>query len=177
MKRIIAFTVLSLMVTSCNLKANEADEVSNEPVVIGSVTMEDGSSNPVLVGETKNEQIWLDYIKAHNDRDLDKIAAVNAEDWEGYTPDGGVIKGNDKHIEFLASWFESSSPKWKVNWMIANAAADEDGVMTQWLTTGNEYTNTDEDGNEVLEYHVHDIQFVGDNIKKINVYSRMKPAE
>ena len=40
MKRIIAFTVLSLMVTSCNFKANEADEVSNEPVVIGSVTME-----------------------------------------------------------------------------------------------------------------------------------------
>ena len=34
MKRIIAFTVLSLMVTSCNFKANEADEVSNEPVVI-----------------------------------------------------------------------------------------------------------------------------------------------
>lgn len=80
MKRIIAFTVLSLMVTSCNFKANGADEVSNEQMVIGSVTMEDGTSNPVLFGETKNEQIWLDYIKAHNDRDLDKIAAVNAED-------------------------------------------------------------------------------------------------
>ena len=32
----------------------------------------------------------------------------------------------------------------------------------------------DEEGNETLEHHVHDIEFAGDKIKKINVYSRLK---
>ena len=55
MKRIIAFIILSIIVTYCDFKVNGVVEGSNEPVVIGSVTMEDGTSNPVQVGETKNE--------------------------------------------------------------------------------------------------------------------------
>jgi predicted RNase H-like HicB family nuclease len=49
--------------------------------------------------------------------------------------------------------------------------------MTHWLTTGNTYTDTDADGNEVLEHHIHDMEFVDGKIKKINVYSRAKTME
>ena len=61
--------------------------------------------------------------------------------------------------------------------MIANAAENEDGVVVQWLTTGNDYTDTDENGNEIFEHNVHDIQFVDGKIKRINVYSRAKAQE
>ncbi len=44
--------------------------------------------------------------------------------------------------------------------------------MEHWLTTGNDITFTDGEGNEVKENHVHDVQFVGNQIKRINVYSR-----
>ena len=120
----------------------------------------------------------MDYIQAHNDRDLEKIAEINADDWEGYVPDGSVIKGNAAHIEWLTEWFASSdNPKWEVQWMIANDGADDEGATETWLTTGNDITFNDADGNEVTEHHVHDVQFVGNEIRRINVYSRLSPKE
>ena len=82
--------------------------------VIGTVYSDDGTPNQLFAGNTDKQQIWVDYIQAHNDRDLDGIATMNADDWEGYLPDGGVIKGNTTHIEFLKDWFSSSeNPKWR----------------------------------------------------------------
>jgi hypothetical protein len=61
--------------------------------------------------------------------------------------------------------------------MIANAAVNKDGITEQWLTTGNEYTDVDENGNEIFEHNVHDILFMDGKIKKINVYKRAKAQE
>jgi hypothetical protein len=49
--------------------------------------------------------------------------------------------------------------------------------MTQWLTTANDLTDIDEQGNEIIEHHVHDVQFKNGKIKKIYVYSRSKAQE
>ena len=108
---------------------------------------------------------------------MDKIAEINAEDWEGYTADGSVVKGNNAHIEVLDNWFKSADPKWEVKWMVANAAKNKDGLLEQWLTTGNDYTDADTDGNEIFEHNVHDVLFVDGKIKKINVYKRAKAQE
>ena len=61
--------------------------------------------------------------------------------------------------------------------MIANGSDNDEGVMEHWLTTGNDFTFVDENGNAVKEHHVHDVQFVGKKIKLIYVYSRPAPAE
>ena len=87
-----------------------------------------------------------------------------------------VVKGNEAHIEILDNWFKNANPKWEVKWMIANAAKNKDGVIEQWLTTGNEYTDV-ENGNEIFEYNVHDILFENGKIKRINVYKRAKAQE
>ena len=146
--------------------------------VIGTFYADDGTANELLAGNTDKQKIWVDYIQAHNDRNLEKIAEINAADWEGYVPDGSVIKGNAAHIEWLKNWFSSSdNPKWEVQWMIANDGTDADGAAETWLTTGNDITFNDAEGNEVTEHHVHDIQFVGNEIRRINVYSRLSPRE
>ena len=146
--------------------------------VIGTVYSDDGGPNQLFAGNTDKQQIWVDYIEAHNERDLDRIAGVNVDDWEGYLPDGRVIKGNTTHIAFLKDWFSSSeNPKWKVMWMIANDGDTNGGATETWLTTGNDITFIDADGNQVTEHHVHDIQFVGSKIKQINVYSRLSPEQ
>ena len=179
MRKLLVLVGMITLVISCeNQESSAAAETSPEtPTVIGSSISEDGQSKVLVAGDTALEQIWIDYIKAHNDRDLDKIAATNAEGWEGYPPNGTVIKGTEAHIELLDNWFKTGNPKWQVKWMITNSGENEDGVMTHWLTTGNDLTDVDEEGNEVLEHHVHDIEFAGDKIKKINVYARMKPIE
>ena len=177
MKTLIVTTLSVFLSAGVMAGHHEAGEPSKS-VVIGTFVSDDGTSNELLAGNTDKQQIWVDYIQAHNDRDLEKIAEINADDWEGYVPDGSVIKGNAAHIEWLKDWFASSdNPKWEVQWMIANDGADAEGAAETWLTTGNDITFNDADGNEVTEHHVHDVQFVGDEIRLINVYSRLAPRE
>lgn len=177
MKNYIYLFILLLVAFGCQNTA-VTPVADAGPIEIGSALM-DGTTEmtPIVVGNTDNQAVWLDYIDAHNERDLDKIAEINAEGWEGYTAQGSVLKGTEAHIEALDNWFKTASPKWEVKWMIANAAKNKDGAMEQWLTTGNDYTDIDADGNPIFEYNVHDILFVDGKIKKINVYSRAKAID
>jgi len=146
--------------------------------VIGTVFSKDQEASDMVVGDLNHQQIWIDYIKAHNDRDLDKIGDINADDWTGYVPDGSVVRGNTAHIEWLADWFASSDdPQWTIQWMIANSEVNDKGEVEQWLTTRNDITFNDPEGNRITEHHVHDIQFVGGKISKIYVYARPSPDE
>ena len=111
MKNIYTLLIVIITLFSCT---NPTPEIS-EPVIIGSVKNDDGNVKSLTVGDVSNEQIWLDYIKAHNEKNLDKIAEINGENWEGYTADGSVVKGSDNHIEILSNWFKSSSPRWEVS--------------------------------------------------------------
>ena len=61
--------------------------------------------------------------------------------------------------------------------MIANKGENEIGDMEQWLTTGNDYYDVDNNGNEIFEYNVHDVQFKDGKIIKINVYKRAKEKD
>ena len=176
MKKLVIL-LIAISTISCQ-NNSEIIASKSSPVEIGSALMEGTSEmTPIVAGNTSNQSVWIEYIEAHNNRDLDKIAAINAEDWEGYTAKGSVLKGTEAHIEALDSWFKTSSPKWEVKWMIANAAKNKDGVIEQWLTTGNDFTDIDADGNPIFEHNVHDILFVEGKIKKINVYSRAKAQD
>ena len=177
MKKYFAFLLSAIIFASCNSNGDKSSTKSSDSSVIGTWNLKNGETVSAFPGDLKNQQIWLDYIKAHNIRDLDKIADMNAEGWEGYPPDGSVIKGTEAQIEFLDTWFKASSPRWKTRWMIANSGQNEEGEIEQWLTTGNDIKFLDENGNEVLENHVHDVQFVNGKIKKINVYSRESASE
>tara|TARA_B110000003_G_scaffold275159_1_gene316984 strand:- start:1702 stop:2286 length:585 start_codon:yes stop_codon:yes gene_type:complete len=194
MKKLLTLLLAAFVFIACNdVKKNDAQKqpmnvelgVNNDdpdappppPAVIGSAFMEDRSVNPITGGDLNTEQVWLDYVQAHNDKNLEKIAELNHPEWEGFLPDGRTLKGTDAQMELLKTWFETSNPKWEVQWMITNDSKNEKGEMTHWLTTGNTYTDIDADGNEVLEHHIHDMEFVDGKIKKINVYSRAKTME
>lgn len=194
MKKLLTLLLAAFVLTACNdVKKNDDlkppmkvelgvnDDDPNAPppppAVIGSAYMEDRSVNPITGGDLNTEQVWLDYVQAHNDKNLEKIAELNHPEWEGFLPDGRTLKGTDAQMELLKTWFETSNPSWEVQWMITNDSKNEKGEMTHWLTTGNTYTDTDVDGNEVLEHHIHDMEFVDGKIKKINVYSRAKTME
>ena len=51
----------------------------------------------------------------------------------------------------------------------ANAANNEEGILTQWLTTGNDYSDVDENGNEIFEHNVHDIRFKDGKIVELKI--------
>lgn len=164
-----------VMLISPLAQAAHHESGAPEPTVIGSSISDDGSVHPLYAGDAALAQIWVDYIEAHNKRDFDAIAAINAESWEGYLPTGESVKGNEAHIAFLREWLGSSqNPSWTIKWMVANSGVNAEGAMEHWLTTGNDITYFDDAGAEIVEHHVHDVQIVDGKIAKIYVYARAK---
>ena len=94
---------------------------------IGKQYFGDGSSKPLLAGSGANAQLWVDYIQAHNERDFDKIAAMNAEDFKGITPGGEVVRGSEAQAAFLQDWVATENPQWAVWWVIPNDGENEEG--------------------------------------------------
>ena len=169
MKKLLLLTILSAFIISCENKATD--------LVIGSTLGNDGESSEIVVGDTSNQQVWVDYIDAHNKRDLEKIAEINTDNWVGYPPNGNVIRGNEAHIEFLDEWFKSpANPQWTVKWMIANKGEDEKAVMQEILKTGNHIKFIDEEENELVEHQNHHIMFENGKIRTIFVYSKPAPT-
>ena len=123
-----------------------------------------------------DHSITFPIIKAHNEKDLKTIESINDDSFKGYPPNGDIIDGSKAHIGFLEEWFTNSSPKWRTKYMIANEFTDNKGVLNQWVTSGQDLTDT-VDGEEVTVHHVHDALFVNGKIKMIYVYERAKANE
>ena len=173
MKKITYSTLFAFLFLSCDTVFEKEININSDPTLIGTWNLDNFETTPILAGDTKNEKIWLRYIKAHNKRALDKIAAMNTKDWEAYIFDGRTVKGNEEHQLLLKAWFESSSPKWKTKWMIASSGVDEKGKLTNWLTTGDDLKDVDAEGNETLLHLIHNVQIEEGKIKKIYAYSRV----
>jgi len=172
MKKIPYFTLFAFLFLSCNTEIKKEFNISSEQAVIGTWNYDNVESTPILAGNSKNEQIWLDYIDAHNNRDLVKISAMNTEDWEAHVFDGRIIKGNKAHQEFLSGWFKTSFPKWKTKWIVATKALDEEGEMTQWLISAEDQKYIDNEKNVKVIHLIHHVQIFDGKIKKLYAYSR-----
>jgi ketosteroid isomerase-like protein len=142
---------------------------------IGKQYFGDGSSKPLLAGSGANAQLWVDYIQAHNERDFDKIAAMNAEDFKGVTSGGEVVRGSEAQADFLRNWVATENPQWAVWWVIPNDGENEEGGMEEWLATGNVVTSTGPDGNERKAYETIDVLIEGGKIRLLNVASQTMP--
>jgi ketosteroid isomerase-like protein len=142
---------------------------------IGKQYFDDGSSKPLLAGSGGNAQIWVDYIAAHNERDFEAIAAMNTEDFRGIAPHGEVVEGNAAHATFLQNWVAAENPRWQVWWVIANDGENADGVMEEWLATGNVVTTTGPDGADRRAYETIDVLLENGKVKMLNVASQTMP--
>jgi len=149
--------------------------LSTAAASIGTQYFEDGSSKPLLAGSGANAQIWMDYIAAHNERDFEAIAAMNTEDFQGIAAHGEIVEGNAAHAAFLQNWVATENPRWQVWWVIANDGENADGVMEEWLATGNVVTTTGPDGAERRAYETIDVLFENGKIKMLNVASQTMP--
>lgn len=142
---------------------------------IGAQYFEDGTAKPLVAGDSANVQIWIDYIQAHNDRDFDAIVAMNAEGFRGVAAHGEVVEGSDAHRAFLQNWVAAENPQWRVAWVIANDGENSDGVMEEWLATGNVVTTPGSDGKPVKTYEAIDVLLEDGKIKLLNVASQTMP--
>ena len=144
-------------------------------VIIGEQHFGDGSTKPLYGGNQANVAIWIDYIQAHNDRDFDKIAAMNAPNFKGVAAHGEVIEGSEAHSAFLKTWVQTQRTTWKVWWAIANDGENEEGEMEEWLATGTLVTTTNPDGTTVTAYETIDVLLENGKVRLLNVASQKMP--
>lgn len=172
MKKNVFLLLLAVITLSCNTSKEQEPSKSQ----IGFELGEDGVKIPLYAGELSTVEIWENYIKAHNDRDLDAIRSMNAEKFKAFGPNGEVIDGTDAHIEFLTQWFEANSPVWKSNYYIANEFTNQKGKLRQWVTSGHDVTLT-VDGDKVELGQVHDALIIDGKVQMFYVYEIAKATE
>ncbi len=156
--RHMIFTALSaLLVTASIVEAGHHEENEKLPV-IGMGLSVGGESKPLYAGDLSNMKIWEEYIQAHNDRDFEKIASMNAEDFSVVMANGQIVVGSEAQRKTLEGWIQESNTTWEIQWIIPNNAENDEGEMKEWLATGQMLTMTDSEGNTSMEYHLVDVK-------------------
>ena len=139
--------------------------------ILGYEISDEGQKLDIVAGDTSIIDIWVEYVEAHNKRDLEAIDNTNAADFEGRAPNGLIVKGPEAHAEFLKEWFATSNPSWEYSYAIANDVPQKDGTIHHWVTSS--YTLTDIiDGKEVVSEDFFDVRIENGKIKYIFVASR-----
>ena len=172
-KALLSICVLLLAQTSFAGHHEKSEEANK--TIIGYEIL-DGERLDIVAGKSSNVDIWVEYVEAHNKRDLETIDSMNADDFEGRAANGIIVRGPEAHAAFLKEWFATSNPSWEYNYAMANDVIQADGSAQYWVTSV--YTLTDTiDGEEVVREEMFDVQIENGKIKNILVASRAVISE
>ncbi len=172
MKNITLLILSLILITSC-VNVNNAEKVVETNSVIGYDMSDDDKKRDLIPGSLSNIIVWEKYIKAHNEVDLEQIKSLDSDSITIRGPRGELIKGIDAHIEFLTTWFEANSPKWKIKYAIANDLSTDENERREWVTVGHDITLQVE-GNQVNAAQIIDVRISGGKIQEFLVYERAK---
>ena len=135
MKKLL-FSLIAVSLISCQAPKEKQSEQSSEPTVIGYEFNDEGEKLNVIAGDAAITDIYLEYIQAHNDKNLSKISEIDMDNIVVRAANGAIINGSDSHTEQLDIWFNANNPSWKVKFMVANNVQGNNGQNQAWLTTG-----------------------------------------
>jgi hypothetical protein len=165
-------TIISLcFLTQITFAGHHESGHMKKGAVIGYEISEDGEKLDIVAGDPSLVKIWVDYVEAHNQRDLEAIDKTNADDMVGKAPNGVIVNGSAEHAAFLKNWFETSNPSWEFVYAMANDVPQADGSIHHWVTSSYKVTDTI-DGKEVVARESFDVRIENNKIKEIIVASR-----
>ena len=161
-----------ILITQVSLAGHHELGDVKKGAVIGYEISEDGAKLDIVAGDASLVKIWVDYVEAHNQRDLEAIDKSNANDIVGKAPNGIVVNGSAEHAAFLKNWFDTSNPSWEFVYAMANDVPQADGSIHHWVTSSYKVTDTI-DGKEVVSREFFDVRIENKKIKEILVASRL----
>ena len=171
MKKLLLIVSIFLLAQFSIAGHHESDHINKEGL-IGYEMSDDGKKLDIVAGDSSRIKIWVDYVEAHNQRDLEAIDKANADDMIGRAPNGVVVRGSEEHAAFLKNWFETSSPSWEFVYAMANDVPQEDGSVHHWITSSYKLTDTI-NGEETVAREFFDVRIENKKIKEILVASRL----
>ena len=154
---------------------HESDHIK-KGAFIGYEFSDDVTKLDIVAWDPSLVKIWVDYVEAHNQRDLEAIDKTNADDLVGKAPNGVIVNGSAEHAAFLKNWFETSNPIWEFVYAMANDVPQADGSIHHWVTSSYKVTDTI-NGKEVVARESFDVRIENSKIKEIIVASRQVLSE
>ena len=181
-KLIITVAVLAVISYSCNNSAVErmVDKMQPEPVVLeqeGAGFFVNQPDEKFVVGSDDVMDIWMKYIDAHNNKDLDVIREMNADStqqfgsFKVFDAFGDLVDGVDSHIEKLSGWFEAENPQWNT---FFSYTMKVDGQIGEWVISGHRLKRT-VDGEEKMSVDLADVYIEDGKIGAFYIYTRAVP--
>tara|TARA_B100000963_G_C22385615_1_gene562120 strand:+ start:165 stop:668 length:504 start_codon:yes stop_codon:yes gene_type:complete len=158
----IMILILTVLFTACTTPSKQ--------VGAGFFTGAEGET--YVVGSDDITNIWVDYIEAHNNRDIDAIMSMNSDKIFIQGPDGSRVEGNEMHTEVLNGWFAAEDPKWDIYWALPYQAV---GSGNTWIVAGHTLT-LNVDGEEMKKNSMIDAEIVDGKVNRFFVYDMMLPA-
>ena len=130
----VLLSICVLLIAQTSFAGHHEKSEKNTKTIIGYEIL-DGERLDIVAGKSSNVDIWVEYVEAHNKRDLETIDSMNADDFEGRAANGIIVKGPEAHAAFLKEWFATSNPSWKFNYALANDVLLTDGTHQHWVTS------------------------------------------
>ena len=155
MKKLFILT-FALILTACNAPV--------DPVGAGFFAPMEGEK--FVTGSDKTTDIWVEYIEAHNNQDMDKIMSMNSDSIYIQGPDGSKIFGKEEHKQRLGAWFEAENPKWEIYWAMPYKAISKD---QSWVIAGH-WVDLTVEGETVRKAHMIDARIVDGLVDLFYVY-------
>ena len=177
-KLMITVAVLAVISYSCNNSAVQrmADKMQPDPVVLeqeGAGFFVNEPDEKFVVASDDVTDVWMKYIDAHNNGDVEAIMAMESDSIYIMGPEGAVIKGKEAHAAMLKVWFETANPKWNVYWAMPYI-----GVTggEEWIIAGHNTTST-VDGVKTSVLDMIDANIKDGMVQKFWVYQNQGPSE
>jgi hypothetical protein len=151
MNKLASFVSLFLLAQIAVAGHHESGHMKKS-AVIGYEISDAGEKLDIVAGDPSLVKIWVDYVEAHNQRDLEAIGKTNADDLVGKAPNGVIVNGSAEHIAFLKNWFETSSPSWEFVYAMANDVPQADGSIHHWVTSSYKVTDNIDGKEERMKF-------------------------
>ena len=117
--------------------------------------------------------IYVAWVQAHNDKDIEAILSYQTEDIRLDLADGSVIVGSEAHSTALENYF-ATNPVWEIYWAMPYKGLLNDET---WIIAGQSVTNENE-GEETTVLIMADAQFTDGKISRLIAYEKdIPPSE
>ena len=148
--------IFAVTLTACNVPV--------EPQGAGFFTAQPGEK--YITGSDDVTDVWVKYIEAHNNRDIDAIMSMETDSISITGPDGSRINGKEMHEQALNAWFPSEDPKWEIYWAMPYKAISKD---QSWVIAGH-WVDLTVEGETVRKAHMIDARIVDGLVDLFYVY-------
>ena len=126
-----------------------------------------------IAGSDDVMDLWMSYIDAHNNQDMDAIMSISADSIYILGPDGSEVKSKVEQANLLEGWFAAANPKWDAYWGMPYKSIPSGA---DWIMAGHNVTQTI-DRVESTELHMIDGEIKDGKVIRFFVYSIQPKTE